>query len=282
MEETLLQENGKCWFLCQSDFKNNHLNLRKSIMNTQSAIGIVGGMGPRASLLLHERIVKYADAVSDANHPTILHISASDIPDRTEYLLGVVKRNPADRIVQIIEQLHMIGASKIAIPCNTSHVDRIYLQIELQLDDLGLDIVMTNMVMETLQIVKSSVPMHNRIGVLATNGSHRSGLYYKSLNGMGYEVIEVDSEFQSNVIHRMVYDPICGIKSSYQMTKQLYELLEKALAYFESKGCHTVLLGCTEFSVLPNSWFKGMTVVDPLDILARSLLRNEDLETSKA
>jgi len=96
-------------------------------MNKQDKIiGIVGGMGPRAGLELHNKIILKTNATNDQSHVSVAHISFSNrIPDRTAYLNNEVPENPAFAIKKIVKMLHEVGAQCIGIPCNTSHVPEI-------------------------------------------------------------------------------------------------------------------------------------------------------------
>ena len=91
---------------------------------------------------------------------------------------------------------------------------------------------------------------------------------------MGYEPVKPDRSFQNAVIHRMVYDPVFGIKSTARITDEVTLLMEDALSFFRDKKADAIILGCTEFSLVPiGSNTNGMVVIDSTEVLAMALIR---------
>ena len=85
------------------------------------AIGILGGMGPEATVDLFAKIVRATPARVDQDHVRIVIDNNPKIPDRTAYLRGEGP-DPVPAMVAAIRGLAALGASLILIPCNTAHV----------------------------------------------------------------------------------------------------------------------------------------------------------------
>ena len=83
-------------------------------------IGIIGGMGPLATVDLFGKIVNLTDAKCDNDHIHILIDNNTYIPDRTSYILGDGK-NPLDELVKSAKRLKDMGADFLVMPCNTAH-----------------------------------------------------------------------------------------------------------------------------------------------------------------
>ena len=266
MEGIHLQDQGKYSFPCL----NNPLESGKNPLQT---IGIVGGMGPMAGVELHRRIITSLSVDKDQDHPSVIHISRSrNIPDRTEFLNGLVSENPAGSIVQVIQELDQLGADVVGIPCNTSHAYPIFSRISEEVDHLGLKVGLRNMVLETAAYVASVLPSITRLGILCTNGSYEARLYEQELAIAGLEAIYPDRQLQYEMVHQLIYDPAIGIKCSRSIHGSHEKRLQLIMGYFEDRGVDAILLGCTELSLLPQSWFLGYSLVDPLTVLATSLL----------
>jgi aspartate racemase len=110
---------------------------------------------------------------------------------------------------------------------------------------------------------------------MTTNGTYKSGIYADLLREWGYDAIVPDPIFQDSVIHRMIYDPVFGIKSnSGRLTKEGRIMAGRALSYFEEKGAEAVVLGCTDLSavILQNCTGK-MLLIDSTEALAAALVR---------
>lgn len=66
-------------------------------------IGIIGGMGPKATSILFDKIVNFTDANCDQEHPSIIILDNSKIPDRTHYILTKQGSSPFDGIDEALD-----------------------------------------------------------------------------------------------------------------------------------------------------------------------------------
>ncbi len=239
-------------------------------------IGIVGGMGPQAGLALFQSILCYTKAKTDQQHLSTMMMSfPGSIVDRTLYLEGTTSINPALNIVKIIRKLENAGASVIGIACNTAHAPQIYDVILEKLDKTNSRVKLLNMPLETCKYIKKNYAHACRIGVMTSNGTYKSEVYKNLLQVWGYDVIIPDLEFQNDIIHRMIYDPEFGIKSSpNNISNEVRLLAKKALDFFIERKSDAVILGCTELSLLPTkNTVKNLQIVDSIETLARALIR---------
>jgi aspartate racemase len=246
-----------------------------SSIHEMRTIGIVGGMGPYAGIELMREIFDHTEAVKDQEHIPVVHISMPGrIVDRTAFLTGKTDINPAQSICRVIGRLERAGAEVVGIPCNTSHTKRIFSVIAQELHKMESSIKLINMVEETGRFLKSRYADGCRIGVLSTNGTHLSNVYYDMLQESGFEAVVPDWDFQNDVIHRCVYDPSFGIKAiSHPVTAGARELLKAGFGYFRERGADVVILGCTELSFAVRGMVNpGIPMVDAMRILARSLV----------
>lgn len=239
-------------------------------------IGILGGMGPEAGSMLFHSILKYTPAASDQEHlPVILMSFPGEIDDRTAFYEGRVKVNPAYRIAEIILRLEKAGAEVAGIACNSSHIPLIYDKVLEQLAAAQSRIQLLHLPRETVRYLKKNHPEIKKVGLMTTNGTFRSGLYYDLLDAENFEVIMPSDEFQCTVIHNIIYNEHFGIKSNAaRVTQEAVQLAEKALHYFQERGAGAVILGCTELSFMQQMVSgTGMVLVDSIEALAKALIR---------
>lgn len=177
-------------------------------------IGIVGGVGPYAGLDLARNIFNETIAGKDQEHlPVTLMSIPEKIEDRTEYLLGNTTTNPAYAMSKIILQLENAGCTVIGIPCNTMHSSEIFNVIQAELKKAGSQIRLINMIDEVIQFMSHFYPEMNKIAVLSTTGTHKTGVYYNKLAAAGFDPIIHSDELQEE-IHKAVYDAQFGIKAT--------------------------------------------------------------------
>ena len=105
----------------------------------QKTIGIVGGMGPHSGTALFNLILDNTPARADQEYPSMLLASfPGAIPDRTLFLTGEEKTNPAYGIAGMIGKLYQAGATVIGIACNTAYSPAIYDVILTELQRMGI------------------------------------------------------------------------------------------------------------------------------------------------
>ena len=221
----------------------------------QYRIGILGGMGPLAGVELQRLIVELTPAQRDQDHIQVIAFTNPQVPDRTESLAQDGGEAFLEGIRQSLPVLTAAGADVIAIPCNTTHS---------RLSDIRAvsPVPVVDMVgLAFPEIAKGE----GCIALLATRGSLQSGVYH--LRRPDFPWILPTSE-QEEKIMEVIY----GIKGGQK--EHVLPMLEEVMADLKSRGATRFLLGCTELSLLYTEVVgKGYGVIDPLRLLAASLVR---------
>jgi len=240
-------------------------------------IGIVGGVGPFAGKDLLEKIFVNTVANSDQEHLDVVLLSKpSKIGDRTEYLFDKIKTNPGIAIAQVILKLEKAGATVAGIPCNTAHSERIFSAIQYELEKANSKIKVLNMISETGKFIINNFPKVNKIGVLSTTGTYKSGVYRKVLENKGLEVITPTLQMQENLIHPAIYHATYGIKTkSKPIHHQALKNLLDGISFLKDQGAQAVILGCTEIPLaITETRISDMITIDPTNVLARALIHS--------
>jgi aspartate racemase len=240
-------------------------------------VGIVGGMGPEAGMLLFQSVLTHTKATTDQDHLPVLLLSCpGQIADRTSYLEGLVEENPAHSVVEIIRRLELAGAEVIGMACNTIHAPEIFSVITDELRKQKSRVQLLNMPLETCRYLGENYPNVRKVGLMATVGTYKTGLYKNTLRQMGYEVVLPDVDFQRNVIHRMIYDTEFGLKAkANSITPQTVARMDASIRFFEEENAEAVILGCTELPLVLASkkCSYNIPLISSTDALALALIR---------
>ncbi len=239
-------------------------------------IGVIGGVGPHAGLLLVERILAATEARRDQDHLPVALLSYADrIPDRTAFLEGYAPINPAGPILDVAADLARLGVQVAGIPCNTAHAPAIFDQVVAGLPRRAPGLRLLHLIDEAVVFVAQRVPRARRIGLLATLGTYRSGIYDVRLEKAGLLPVIPDSEMQEARVHRAIYDPDYGIKAHPgPVTERAMGELSEAIDHLAARGAEAVILGCTELSVaFRDPGRSPLPLVDATTALARALVR---------
>ena len=245
-------------------------------MTGDPTIGIVGGVGPYAGLDLTKKIFDQTLAGCDQEHlPLILVSRPDEIADRTEHLLGRVDTNPAFAIARIIGTLERAGATVIGIPCNTAHSPAIFDLMIGELDRTGSAVRVLHMIREVGVFLHETHPDIRRVGVLATMGTYKTGIYSDALAAEGFDAL-LPAEDRRRWVNDAVYHPDFGIKAqSNPVSEEARGRLLQATAELANAGAEAVVLGCTEMPLAVTEHSVGGTVIiDPTLVLARALIRD--------
>jgi aspartate racemase len=199
-------------------------------------IGILGGMGPEATLDLYRQIIRLTPAVKDQDHIQVLIYSDPKIPDRTK-AIAENGESPLPYLVHSAMLLEQSGASVIVMPCNTSH----HFLPEIQ---KNVKIPILNMIEETCRTLLSRLPKTKTVGLLATIGTLRSGIYEKVLGKSGVKVL-VPDHMEQEKIQAAVARVKAGIHD--RSTRDIFESAGSKMIH---SGAEAVILGCTEIPLV--------------------------------
>lgn len=220
-------------------------------------LGIIGGLGPMATTYFLYLLTQMSLAETDQEHMEILMYSKPSIPDRTRYILGLSRENPAPEMIKAGQMLKGMGAELLAVPCITAH----YFHEELE-KNIGLQVL--HAVRETAKYLREAGV--DKVGILATDGTIRSGLFEHVFTQ--YKIATVNpGENSQRLVMDLIYGQIkSGKKGNLEEFIQVGEELSAA-------GAQVNLLGCTELSLLKRDYVLPGGYLDVLEVLASCAVR---------
>ena len=218
-------------------------------------LGVIGGMGPQATNTFYQYIIDRTDARTDQEHLSVLIFSDCAMPDRTAAILGsqAQKDEVYERLLSDARMLEGAGCTAIAVPCNTSHyfLDRVQEQISIPI---------VHMIRETARLLVSQGK--KRPGILATDGTIRTGLYQREFAAFGIYAAAPRPAAQKQVMS-LIYD---DIKAGKAGDPEKFAAFTKDLV---EQGCDCAVLACTELSVFANQHHLSPFYVDAMAVLAQ-------------
>jgi len=223
----------------------------------KKTLGIIGGVGPLATMLLGEMVVRRTSAQKDQEHVNMLLTNNTSIPDRTTYVLDRSKDNPVPIMISDGLKLKSIGAQVIALPCNTAHT--FYEEIQ---DGVGLPVV--HMIQETAK--RAAEEGTKNVGILATTGTLTSSVYQLACKSVGIHPIVPDEETQKLVMS-VIYD---DVKAGRQVD---FLKWQQIVVKMTDLGCDRIILGCTELSIVKRELHLDEFYIDSLMVLAESSIK---------
>ncbi|GKU77001.1 aspartate/glutamate racemase family protein [Paenibacillus sp. L3-i20] len=218
------------------------------------SLGVIGGMGPKATAVFFDKVIENTIAERDQDHIDMVILNHATIPDRTTVILEGTGELFLEAVAKDFKLLEYAGVANIAIPCNTSH----YFYEDMQ---QMTSIPIINMVDETLQIIYKKYGSNSRIGILATSGTIKTGVYSKVCEQYGMEMYVPDAEVQAKVM-KIIYT---NVKGQMDFSPDELEALIEELV--TDHGCQCVILACTELSCIKLSPATAECSVDAMQVL---------------
>ena len=199
---------------------------------TDRIIGILGGMGPEATADFYREIIRLTPAKTDQDHIPVVIYADPRVPERTHAILHGGE-DPVPHLIKAAVALENAGAGILAIPCNTAHyfLSRIGPKVSIPI---------LNMIEETYKSTHARIGDIHRVGLLATIGTIRSGVYSEVFTRHGVEVVVPEASDQER-LQQAIFLVKAG---SYDRARQdIFEGIGSALV---TAGAQVVILGCTE------------------------------------
>jgi len=229
---------------------------------SEKIIGIVGGMGPEATMDLYREILRATPAQKDQDHLRVLIDSNAKIPDRTPAILGE-GADPVPHMVTSCRSVKRAGADFIIIPCISAHYFLEELQQQVDLPILSaFDAVSEHIV--------KHYPDLKTIGLLATTGTVQSQRFAGRLKDYGMTTVVPDTDHQVNlmqVIYKIKGSPDPGDRAQCKT-----ELIATADHVIE-KGAQGIIAGCTEIPLEMQQQDLSVPFFNPLQILATAAVK---------
>lgn len=229
----------------------------------RSRCGIIGGVGPSATVQLMQYIIKNTPARRDQDHLRVIIDNHPQIPDRTDALLHGGE-SPIPYFIESIGVLKQAGVNFIACPCNTAHyfLRKLAVEHSFELIDM-IEVTARHLAEKGLK----------EAGLLSTSGTASTGIYQETGNRYGI-TIHSPSEAGIKDVMEAVYG-IKGIKanSRYERSSRNRELLRGVIREFEEKGLGAVIMGCTEIPLSLRKKDTGLELVNPTELLAKEIIR---------
>jgi aspartate racemase len=229
----------------------------------EKIIGILGGMGPEATIDLFYKIIKFTPAEKDQDHLRIIIDNNPKVLDRTAAILGNGE-DPLPALQETAQNLEKAGADFIVIPCNTAH----YFLSSIQ---KSVNIPILNMIEETAKETKKRIPKIKKVGLLASMGVYKSKIYHQYFKKYNIEVISPGDKDKEEVM-KVIYAVKAGNLSG-KNEKNILKIAQKII----DKGAEAIIAGCTEIPLILKERDVSVPIIDSTQVLAKITVQKAKL-----
>jgi aspartate racemase len=221
-------------------------------------IGVLGGMGPAATVDFLGKLVRLTPTGREQDHLPLVVVSDPRVPDRVGPILEGAGPSPLPAMRAGIRRLERAGATCIAIPCHTAHAWHDELAATTALPILHI-------VDATLAELRHLALPKGPLGLLATAATLHAGLYQDRLAAAGHPALLPAPAIMTDC----VLPAIALIKQDH--AADAAPLVHRAVDHLTSAGATHVLLACTELPIALAA-APHPACIDATEALARSCL----------
>ena len=229
----------------------------------EKIIGILGGMGPEATIDLFYKIIKFTPAEKDQDHLRIIIDNNPKIPDRTAAILGKGE-DPLPALQESARSLEKAGADFIIIPCNTAH----YFLSSIQ---KSVKIPVLNMIEEAVKETQQRIFPIQKVGLLASIGIYKTEIYHQHFRKFNIEVISPEEKDKEEV-RKVIYAVKAGNLSN-EVKGNILKIAQKLI----DKGAEVIIAGCTEIPLILKEGDVSVPIIDPTQVLAKAAVQKAKL-----
>jgi len=229
----------------------------------EKIIGILGGMGPEATIDLFYKIIKFTPAEKDQDHLRIIIDNNPKIPDRTAAILGKGE-DPLPALQESARSLEKAGADFIIIPCNTAH----YFLSSIQ---KSVKIPVLNMIEEAVKETQQRIFPIQKVGLLASIGIYKTEIYHQHFRKFNIEVISPEEKDKEEVM-KVIYAVKAGNLSN-EVKGNILKIAQKLI----DKGAEVIIAGCTEIPLILKEGDVSVPIIDPTQVLAKAAVQKAKL-----
>lgn len=220
-------------------------------------IGILGGMGPEATILLQRKVMDAVPARDDKDHIPLLIDMNPQVPSRIAHLIEGNGTDPSPTLAKMAVHLQHAGCAALAMPCNTAHHYAVAITN-------AVDIPFLNMIDLAATYAARTVGKGGCVGVLASPAVRQTGLFERALEAHGISVIwpENDAPMLAAIKLIKAEGPVSAARHT----------LTQASAELIATGAKLQFIACSEFSLIADSIARGSYAVDTIDLLAQAIV----------
>ncbi|MEO1223431.1 MAG: amino acid racemase [Pseudomonadota bacterium] len=220
-------------------------------------IGVLGGMGPEATVLFMSRVIKLTPAQDDRDHVPLIVDDNTQVPSRIKALIEKTGEDPAPVLAEMARRLEAAGAEALAMPCNTAH--------HFAPAIVGaVDIPFLNMVDLAVERVAPLAQADKRVGLLASPAVRLTGLFDRAFAERGISTLYPADDDR-------LLAAICAIKVDSTEASAV-RTLRQATTELIGKGTDVLVIACSEFSIIADTVESSIAVVDTIDVLAQAAI----------
>ncbi|MHA1679116.1 MAG: aspartate/glutamate racemase family protein [Promethearchaeota archaeon] len=222
-------------------------------MKKTKIVGILGGMGPHATIDIYNLILDSFRVKKEWEYPHVVITSNPKMPSRTRaYLFN--EESPVSYLIKEARRLESAEVDFIIVPCNSAHYFLPKVRSEIKTEIL-------DMIHLTSEFIVKKYPKVKKVAVLAGEVPIGAKLYDQKLEQHSIQVLPITVEDQKTL--RLAIDMVKHQSFNETVQSRVNLLIEKLI----KNGAELIILACTELPLILRDYKTSVPFIDPNKIL---------------
>ena len=221
--------------------------------------GVLGGMGPEATVDFMAKVIALTPAEKDQDHIHMLVDHNPKVPNRQAAILAAGE-DPTPVLISMAQRLETAGADFLVIPCNTAYVFAGSVAA-------AVNIPLLSIIDVTADAIAARDASISAVGVLATDGCLQAGVYQEALQGRSMRAVLPDDDEKASFM-TLIGKIKAGSKSD-AVAARMRELCNALV----DRGAQVVIAGCTEIPLVLDDTMLSVPLISSTDVLAQETVR---------
>ncbi len=230
--------------------------INKRTVSPPRTVGVLGGMGPEATVDFMARVIALTPADRDQDHVRMLVDSNPQVPDRQQAMRDADGEPVRRSLAEMAKRLESGAADFLVMPCNTAHAF-----IDGAVDEVGIPFL--SIIDVTVQSIIDELPEVGTVGLLATDACLTAGVYQQAAAKAVLELALPDDVDQEECM-RLIFKVKAG-DTSAAVRRRMAALAEKLVG----KGAQAVIAGCTEIPLVLENDAIAVPLIASTEVLAK-------------
>jgi len=225
----------------------------------KKVVGVLGGMGPDATVDFMSKVIAKTNANADQDHLRMIIDHNPKVPNRNEAIKGESNEDVGAHLGDMALRLESAGADFLVMVCNTAHAFKADIEKAVNTPFISIIDEVTNE-------LTANYPANTKIGVMAAQGCLKSELYQTSLSEAGLEPV-IWSDTELTEFMRILYK-VKGGDTSDQIRKDTLSLANSLI----NNGAEVILAGCTEIPLVMSADDISVPMLASTDLLVERVI----------
>jgi aspartate racemase len=220
--------------------------------------GVIGGLGPEATLDFFAKVIRHTPASADQEHVQLIINNNPQVPNRNEAVAGTgPSAGPA--LAESAQALERAGTEFLVMVCNAAHAFEADIRAAVQIPFISI-------IAETVVATLALKLRLGTVGVLASSGCLDAELYQRAFAAHGLKVVVPVADSRERFM-QLLYQIKAGNKGE-QVAKDMQELA----ALLISQGAEVIIAGCTEVPLVLSDTAISVPLVNSTDVLVQTTI----------